>query len=84
MRVMAAVLLALVLSTAARAEDSAGPKLLAAAEPFETLTEESFSAKPAQLDRRIGEAETAAGQVQEPRFWRAAATWSGDGFVLHK
>ena len=63
MRVMAAVLLALVLSTAARAEDSAGPKLLAAAEPFETLTEESFSAKPAQLDRRIGEAETAAGQV---------------------
>jgi hypothetical protein len=52
----------LLVGAAARAED-AGPKLLAAAEPFETLTEESFSAKAGQLDRRIAAAETAAGQV---------------------
>jgi hypothetical protein len=64
MLVRALVLVLAMLSTAARAEQAAGPRLLAAAEPFETLTEQAFSAKPAQLDRRIAEAERAAGQVR--------------------
>jgi hypothetical protein len=59
----ALVLVVGLLSTGARAEQAAGPRLLAAAEPFETLTEQSFSAKPAQLDRRIAAAARAAGQV---------------------
>lgn len=55
---------AMMLAVAARAEDGAGDRLRAAAEPFETLSEQSFSAKPAQLDRRIAEAVQAAGQVR--------------------
>ena len=41
-------------------QDSANSQLLAAAEPFEALTEQSFSAKPGELDSLISHTEQAA------------------------
>ena len=44
--------------------DTAVSRLIAAAEPFEALTEQAFSAQPKKLDRNIAAAEKAAGQVR--------------------
>ena len=44
-------------------QDSKNARLLAAAEPFEGLTEQSFSAKPQDLDRMIRNARKAADRV---------------------
>ncbi len=44
-------------------QDAANSQLLAAAEPFEALTEQSFSAKSAQLDSMIAKAEGSASRV---------------------
>ena len=40
-----------------KAQDAANTKLLAAAEPFEALTEQAFSAKPAEIQNLINQAE---------------------------
>lgn len=53
-----------VASVAVPAASSADAALLAAAEPFEKLTETAFSATPAELDLTIGEVRTAAAGVR--------------------
>ena len=40
-----------------KAQDGANTKLLAAAEPFEALTEQAFSADPAEIQNLINQAE---------------------------
>src|SRR5205807_696408 len=44
-------------------QNSKNVRLLAAAEPFEGLTEQSFSAKPKDLDRMVRNAHKAADRV---------------------
>jgi hypothetical protein len=44
--------------------DTAASRLIAAAEPFEALTEQAFSAQPKKLDQNITAAEKAAEQVR--------------------
>src|SRR3981081_554643 len=45
------------------AQDAANTKLLAAAEPFEALTEQAFSANAAEIQNLINQAEQTAQQV---------------------
>jgi hypothetical protein len=44
--------------------DATGSRLIAAAEPFEALTEQAFSAQPKKLDRNIAAAEKAVDQAR--------------------
>lgn len=51
-------------TAAARAASTVNAAILAAAEPFEKLTETAFTAKPAELDATITEVRTAAAGVR--------------------